>query len=94
MEPEVRAAQLDQAFRLISAQPGPTPSAWIGAHVLDIKVRDKRQMRRAVRRVLSNDSRFQEVHAGLWETIEWSYDVASLAEAEFGLAANRYCRCF
>jgi len=83
MEPEVRAAKLDQAFRLISANPQPTPSAWIGAHVLDLKLRDKRQMRRAVRRVLANDSRFQEVHAGLWETIGWDYDVQSLREAEF-----------
>ena len=83
MEPELRAAKLDQAFRLISANPQPTPSSWIASHVFDLKSRDKRQVRRVVRRVLSNDSRFQEVHAGLWETIGWDYDVAPLSEAEF-----------
>jgi DNA polymerase III epsilon subunit family exonuclease len=83
MEPEVRAAKLDQAFRLISASAEPTPSASIGAHVLELKVRDKRQMRRAVRRMLASDSRFQEVHAGLWETIGWDYDILALREAEF-----------
>jgi hypothetical protein len=40
-------------------------------------------MRRAVRRMLASDSRFQEVHAGLWETIGWDYDVLALREAEF-----------
>lgn len=83
MDPEVRAAKLDQAFRFISDNPRPTPSSLIGSRVLDLKVRDKRQMRRAVRRLLARDSRFQEVHAGLWETIGWSYDVLPLAEAEF-----------
>jgi DNA polymerase-3 subunit epsilon len=83
MEPELRAAKLDQAFQLLSANPLPTPSTWIGTQVLDLKLRDKRQMRRAVRRLLSYDARFQEVHAGLWETIGWSYDVAPLGEAEF-----------
>ncbi len=83
MEPELRAAKLDQAFRLISANAQPTPSSWIAAHVFELKSRDKRQMRRAVRRVLAYDSRFQEVHAGLWETIGWDYDVTPLSEAEF-----------
>jgi len=40
-------------------------------------------MRRAVRRMLASDSRFQEVHSGLWETIGWDYDVLALREAEF-----------
>jgi DNA polymerase III epsilon subunit family exonuclease len=83
MEPEVRAAKLDQAYRLLSANPGPTPSSWICSHVLDLKLRDKRQMRRAVRRVLAHDSRFQEVHAGLWETIGLEIEAVPLREAEF-----------
>jgi DNA polymerase-3 subunit epsilon len=40
-------------------------------------------MRRAVRRFLARDNRFQEVHAGLWETIDWSYEGTPLADAEF-----------
>ncbi len=40
-------------------------------------------MRRAVRRVLANDSRFQEVHAGLWETIGWDYAELPLYETPF-----------
>jgi DNA polymerase III epsilon subunit family exonuclease len=83
MEPEVRAAKLDQAYRLISANPAPTPSSWICTHVLDLKLRDKRQMRRAVRRVLAHDSRFQEVHAGLWETIGLEIEAVPLREADF-----------
>ncbi len=83
MEPEARAAKLDQAYRLISANPDPTPSSWICAHVLDLKLRDKRQMRRAVRRVLAHDSRFQEVHAGLWETIGLDIETVPLREADF-----------
>lgn len=83
MEPQVRAAKLEQAFRFISENPEPTPSALIGSRVLDLRLRDKRQMRRAVRKVLSFDSRFQEVHAGLWETIGWDYDIMSLLEAPF-----------
>jgi DNA polymerase III alpha subunit (gram-positive type) len=83
MEPELRAAKLDQAFRLLSENPGPTPSSWIATHVLEFRSRDKRQIRRAVRRALAQDSRFQEVHAGLWETIGWDYDIVPLSEAEF-----------
>lgn len=83
MEPSVRAAKLEQAFRFISENPHPTPSALIGSRVLDLRLRDKRQMRRAVRKVLAFDSRFQEVHAGLWETIGWDYDVMALHEAPF-----------
>jgi DNA polymerase III epsilon subunit family exonuclease len=83
MEPELRAAKLDRVFQILSANPRPTPSSWIATHVFDIKSRDKRQLRRAVRRVLAYDSRFQEVHAGLWETIGWDYDIEQLEEAEF-----------
>src|SRR5262245_30084801 len=83
MDPQVRASKLDQAFRLISENARPTPSSLIGTQVLELKLRDKRQMRRAVRKVLARDSRFQEVHSGLWETIGWDYDVVPLEEAEF-----------
>jgi DNA polymerase-3 subunit epsilon len=83
MEPEVRAAQLDQAYRFISENQAPTPSSLIGTRILELKVRDKRQVRRAVRRLLSNDSRFQEVHAGLWETIGWDYAEMALEQAPF-----------
>ena len=83
MEPEVRAAQLDQAYRFISENQAPTPSSLIGIRILELKVKDKRQVRRAVRRLLSNDSRFQEVHAGLWETIGWDYAEQPLHETPF-----------
>lgn len=83
MDSQVRASKLEQAFRLINENPRPTPSSLIGTRVLELKLRDKRQMRRAVRKVLARDSRFQEVHAGLWETIGWDYDVLPLEEAEF-----------
>ena len=83
MDPEVRASKLDQAFRLISDNPRPTPSYLIGTQVLDLRLRDKRQMRRAVRKALSRDSRFQEVHSGLWETIDLDYALTPLDEAEF-----------
>lgn len=83
MDPEVRAAKLDQAYRFLSESPAPTPSALIGSRVLDLKVRDKRQMRRAVRKVLARDHRFQEVHAGLWEALGADYADVPLEEAEF-----------
>lgn len=83
MDPEVRAAKLDQAFRFLNESPAPTPSALIGSRVLDLKVRDKRQMRRAVRKVLARDHRFQEVHAGLWEALGADYADVPLDEAEF-----------
>jgi len=83
MEPEVRAAKLDQAYRFLSDSPTPTPSSLIGTRVLELKVRDKRQMRRAVRKVLARDSRFQEVHAGLWEALGADYAGVPLEQAEF-----------
>jgi DNA polymerase III epsilon subunit family exonuclease len=83
MDPEVRAAKLDLAFRFLSENPTPTPSSLIGTRVLEFKLRDKRQMRRAVRRVLARDSRFQEVHAGLWEAIGPAYAEVPLEGAEF-----------
>ena len=83
MDHEVRAAKLDLAYRFISESGVPTPSAVIGSRVLDLKVRDKRQMRRAVRRVLAHDNRFQEVHAGLWEAIGSGYADTPLDAAEF-----------
>ena len=83
MDPEVRASKLDQAYRLISENARPTPSYLIGTRVLDLKVRDKRQMRRAVRKVLAPDNRFQEVHAGQWEAIGCDYALTPLDEAEF-----------
>jgi len=83
MDPEARAAKLDLAYRFINDNPAPTPSALIGSRVLELKVRDKRQMRRAVRRVLARDTRFQEVHAGLWEAISCGYADFALSEAEF-----------
>lgn len=83
MEPEVRAAKLDQAYRFLSDSPTPTSSSLIGSRVLELKVRDKRQMRRAVRKVLARDSRFQEVHAGLWEALGPAYAGVALEDAEF-----------
>ena len=83
MEPEVRAAKLDQAYRFLSDNPTPTSSSLIGTRVLELKLRDKRQMRRAVRKVLARDSRFQEVHAGLWEALGLGYADVPLEEAEF-----------
>jgi len=83
MDQQVRVSKLDQAFTLISDNPRPTPSYLIGTQILDLKLRDKRQMRRAVRRLLARDHRFQEVHAGLWETIGYEYGMTPLAEAEF-----------
>jgi DNA polymerase-3 subunit epsilon len=83
MDPEVRAAKLEQAYRFLSENPTPTSSSLIGTRVLELKLRDKRQMRRAVRRVLARDSRFQEVHAGLWEALGPAYADVSLDTAEF-----------
>ena len=83
MDPEVRAAKLDQAFRFLNESPAPTPCSLIGSRVFELKVRDKRQMRRAVRKVLAHDHRFQEVHAGLWEALGADYADARLDEAEF-----------
>lgn len=83
MDPGLQASKLDEAFEFISRNPRPTPSQQIGMRILDLKLRDRRQMRRAVRRLLSRDSRFQEVHAGLWEALNHDYGRASLEEAEF-----------
>ena len=83
MDPEVRAAKLDQAYRFLSESAAPTPSALIGSRVFDLKVRDKRHMRRAVRKVLARDHRFQEVHAGLWEALGTDYADVALEDAEF-----------
>jgi DNA polymerase III subunit alpha, Gram-positive type len=83
MDPHLRATQLNEAFELIRQNPRPTPSYLIGTQILDLKLRDKRQMRRAVRRLLSQDNRFQEVHAGLWETLNHDYGSQDLDAAEF-----------
>lgn len=79
----MRAAKLDEAFEFISQNPRPTPSYQVGTRIWDLKLRDKRQMRRAVRRLLCRDSRFQEVNAGLWETLNHDYGIQDLDEAEF-----------
>jgi DNA polymerase III epsilon subunit family exonuclease len=83
MDPHVRASKLDEAFDFINSNARPTSSYLIGTRILDLKLRDKRQMRRAVRTLLSQDSRFQEVHAGLWEALNHDYGRQSLDEAEF-----------
>ena len=83
MDPGLQAIKLDEAFEFISRNPRPTPSQQIGMRILDLKLRDRREMRRAVRRLLSQDHRFQEVHAGLWEALNHDYGRASLEEAEF-----------
>lgn len=83
MELHGKAAKLDEAFEFISQNPRPTPSHLIGMRVLDLKLRDRREMRRAVRRILCQDSRFQEVHAGHWEALNHDYGSQLLDEAEF-----------
>lgn len=83
MDPGFQASKLDEAFEFISRNPRPTPSQQIGMRILDLKLRDRRQMRRAVRRLLSQDNRFQEVHAGLWEVLNHDYGSVPLDEAEF-----------
>ena len=83
MEPLLGASKLDEAFAFINGNSRPTPSHLIGARVLDLRLRDRREMRRIVRRLLSQDSRFQEVHAGLWEALNHDYGSQSLDEAEF-----------
>ena len=83
MEPHGKASKLDEAFEFISQHHRPTPSHLIGMRVLNLKLRDRREMRRVVRRLLCQDSRFQEVHAGHWEALNHDYGSQSLEEAEF-----------
>lgn len=83
MNPRSRAVKLEQALELIRSSPDPTPSDIIGNRILDLRSRDRRQVRRAVRRLLALDHRFQEVHAGLWEALDESYGEQRLDEAEF-----------
>jgi DNA polymerase III epsilon subunit family exonuclease len=83
MDPQARASKLDEAFEFINRSSRPTSSYLIGTRVLELRLRDKRQMRRAVRRLLSLDSRFQEVHAGLWETLNHDYGRQAMDRAEF-----------
>lgn len=83
MELHGRASKLDEAFEFINRNPRPTPSHLIGLRVLELNLRDRREMRRAVRRLLSQDSRFQEVHAGHWEALNHDYGSQLLEEAEF-----------
>lgn len=83
MDPHVRASKLDDAFELISRNPRPTSSYLIGTRILELRLRDKRQIRRAVRRLLCQDSRFQEVHAGQWEALNHDYGRVNLDQAEF-----------
>jgi len=82
MEPLVRAS-LDEAYDIINGNPRPTSSYLIGTRVLDLRLRDRRQVRRLVRRLLSQDNRFQEVNAGLWETLNHDYGSQELEKAEF-----------
>ena len=83
MEPHVRASKLDAAFELINGNPQPTSSYLIGTRILELRLRDKRQIRKAVRRLLCQDSRFQEVHAGQWEALNHDYGRVDLRQAEF-----------
>lgn len=83
MDPHARAAKLDEVFEFVSRNARPTPSYLIGTRVLELKSRDRRQIRRAVRHLLSQDSRFQEVHAGHWETLNHDYGCVALDEAPF-----------
>ena len=83
MDPHLRASKLDEAFAFISRNARPTPSHLIGQRILELRLRDRREMRRHVRRLLSQDSRFQEVHAGLWEALNHDYGCQRLEEAEF-----------
>lgn len=83
MDAHVQASKLEEAFEFINQNASPTSSYLIGTRVLDLKLRDRRQMRRAVRQLLSLDHRFQEVHAGLWETLDHEYGEESLSTAEF-----------
>jgi len=83
MDAHVRASKLDEAFNYIRQNARPTSSYLIGTRILDLKLRDRRQMRRAVRQLLSLDHRFQEVHAGLWETLDSEYGDVALDQAEF-----------
>jgi DNA polymerase III epsilon subunit family exonuclease len=83
MDPHLRASKLDEAFELISRNPRPTSSYLIGTRILELRLRDKRQIRRAVRCLLCQDSRFQEVHAGQWEALNHDYGRVDLDQAEF-----------
>ena len=83
MDAHVQASKIEEAFDFISQNASPTTSYLIGTRVLDLKLRDRRQMRRAVRRLLSLDHRFQEVHAGLWETLDHEYGDEGVDTAEF-----------
>lgn len=83
MDELVRASKIEEAFDYISQNERPTSSYLIGTRVLDLKLRDRRQMRRAVRQLLCLDHRFQEVHAGLWETLDHEYGEMPLDQAEF-----------
>jgi DNA polymerase-3 subunit epsilon len=83
MNPRARTDKLDEAFELLSRSPEPTPSDVIGHRILELRSRDRRQIRRAVKRLLSADHRFQEVHAGLWEALDDGYGQQPLQEAEF-----------
>ena len=83
MDPHLRASKLDEAFAFINRNARPTPSYLIGQRILDLRLRDRREIRRLVRRLLSQDSRFQEVHAGLWEALNHDYGSQKLEEAEF-----------
>jgi DNA polymerase-3 subunit epsilon len=83
MNPRARTDKLDEAFELLSRSPEPMPSDVIGHRILDLRSRDRRHVRRVVRRLLSADHRFQEVHAGLWEALDDRYGQLPLEEAEF-----------
>jgi DNA polymerase-3 subunit epsilon len=83
MDPQVRASKLDEVYEFVSRNARPTPSYLIGTRVLDLKSRDRRQIRRAVRHLLSQDNRFQEVHAGHWETLNHDYGGVPLEDAQF-----------
>ena len=83
MDPFLRASKLDEAFEFINRHARPTPSHLIGSRVLDLKLRDRREMRRLVRRLLSQDHRFQEVNAGHWEALDHDYGRQGLGAAEF-----------
>jgi DNA polymerase III epsilon subunit family exonuclease len=83
MDEHVQASKLEEAFDFINQNASPTSSYLIGTRVLDLKLRDRRHMRRAVRQLLTLDHRFQEVHAGLWETLDHEYGAEAVDEAEF-----------
>lgn len=83
MDPLMRASKLDEAFEFINRHARPTPSHVIGARVLDLRLRDRREVRRVVRRLLSQDNRFQEVNAGHWEALNHDYGRQRLDDAEF-----------